>query len=190
MASNFTVIYDACVLYPAPLRDLLMHLALADLYRARWSNTIHDEWTRNLLANRPDLKPEAIARTRELMDSGVREALVENFEHLIPAIQLPDPDDRHVVAAAMHAGAELIITFNRRDFPEDELKKYNVTAQHPDDFVSDLFDLDAGRVLQAAARHRRSLKKPPACVDDYLNMLSAQGLIQTVNILRRYCAAI
>lgn len=101
MASNFTVVYDACVLYPAPLRDLLMHLALTDMYRARWSNMIHDEWTRNVLEHRKDLKPEAIARTRQLMDANVREALVENFEHLIPAIELPDPDDRHVVAAAM-----------------------------------------------------------------------------------------
>lgn len=66
MSSNFTVIYDACVLYPAPLRDLLMHLALTDLYRARWTDMIHDEWTRNLLAKRTDLKPEAIQRTRKL----------------------------------------------------------------------------------------------------------------------------
>jgi hypothetical protein len=105
-----------------------------------------------------DLKPEAIARTRQLMDANVREALVENFEHLIPAIELPDPDDRHVVAAAMHAGAELIITFNGKDFPAAELQKYNVSAQHPDDFIFDLFDLNAAKVLQAASRHRRSMK--------------------------------
>jgi len=55
MSSNFTVIYDACVLYPAPLRDLLMRLALTDLYRARWTDMIHDEWTRNVLRQRPDL---------------------------------------------------------------------------------------------------------------------------------------
>jgi hypothetical protein len=77
-----------------------MRLALTDLYRARWSNMIHDEWTRNVLENRKDLNVEAIARTRRLMDAHVREALVENFEHLIPAIELPDPDDRHVLAAA------------------------------------------------------------------------------------------
>jgi predicted nucleic acid-binding protein len=184
MASNFTVVYDACVLYPAPLRDLLMHLALTDMYRARWSNMIHDEWTRNVLKSRKDLKPEAIARTRQLMDAHVRQALVENFEHLIPAIQLPDPDDRHVVAAAMHAGAELIITFNRKDFPAAELEKYNVSAQHPDDFIFDLFDLNAAKVLQAAARHRKSMKNPPKSVEDYLDTLAAQGLTQTVNVLR------
>jgi hypothetical protein len=105
-----------------------------------------------------DLKPEDIARTRQPMDANLREALVENFEHLIPAIELPDPDDRHVVAAAMHAGAELIITFNGKDFPAAELQKYNVSAQHPDDFIFDLFDLNAAKVLQAASRHRRSMK--------------------------------
>jgi hypothetical protein len=92
---------------------------------------IHDEWTRNVLENRKDLNPEAIARTRQLMDAHVREAVVENFEHLIPAIVLPDPDDRHVVAAAMHARAELIITFNRRDFPAAELQKIRYVGATP-----------------------------------------------------------
>lgn len=55
MSSNFILIYDACVLYPAPLRDMLMRLALTDLYRARWTDMIHDEWTRNVLKQRPDL---------------------------------------------------------------------------------------------------------------------------------------
>lgn len=104
MSSNFTVIYDACVLYPAPLRDLLMRLALTDLYRARWTDMIHDEWTRNVLKQRPDLKAEDLQRTRSLMNSHVRDSLVTGFEHLIPSVELPDADDRHVVAAAIHGG--------------------------------------------------------------------------------------
>ena len=83
MSSNFTVIYDACVLYPAPLRDLLMRLALTDLYRARWTDMIHDEWTRNVLKQRPDLKAEDLERTRSLMNAHVRDSLVTEFEHLI-----------------------------------------------------------------------------------------------------------
>ena len=105
MSSHFTVVYDACVLYPAPLRDLLMHLALSDLYRARWSDLIHDEWTRNVLANRNDLNSDQLNRTRQLMNANVRDSLVTGFEYLIPSIKLPDPDDRHVVAAAIHSGA-------------------------------------------------------------------------------------
>jgi hypothetical protein len=81
MSSHFTVVYDACVLYPAPLRDLLMHLALSDLYRARWSDMIHDEWMRNVLANRPDLNREQLNRTCQLMNAHVRDSLVTGFEY-------------------------------------------------------------------------------------------------------------
>lgn len=119
MISNFTVIYDACVLYPAPLRDLLMRLALTDLYRARWTDMIHDEWTRNVLKQWPDLKAEDLERTRSLMNAHVRDSLVTGFEHLIPSVELPDADDRHVVAAAIHGGASLIVTFNLKDFPPE-----------------------------------------------------------------------
>ena len=159
MSSNFTVIYDACVLYPAPLRDLLMRLALTDLCRARWTDMIHD-------------------------------SLVTGFEHLIPSVELPDADDRHVVAAAIHGGASLIVTFNLKDFPPDRLKPYNLTAQHPDDFIFDLLDLHAARVCEAAANHRRSLKNPPKSVDEYLDTLLKQGLTQTVGQLREWKVAI
>jgi hypothetical protein len=135
MSSNFTVIYDACVLYPAPLRDFLMRLALTDLYRARWTDMIHDEWTDNVLKQRPDLKAEDLERTRSLMNAHVRDSLVTGFEHLIPAVELTDPDDRHVVAAAIHGGASLIVTFNLKDFPPEQLKRYNLVAQQFDTLV-------------------------------------------------------
>lgn len=188
MSSNFTVVYDACVLYPAPLRDLLMHLALTDLYRARWTDMIHDEWTRSLLGKRPDLKPEAVHRTRELMDMHVRDAKVENFEHLIQVVELPDPNDCHVVAAAMHAGAEVIVTMNVKDFPPERIDRYNMSAQHPDDFVVDLMDLNKSKVMEAVARHRKSMKKPPKSADEYLDTLAIQGLVQTVDALRPYAS--
>src|SRR5436305_1222930 len=129
--ANFTVIYDANVLYPAPLRDLLMCLALTDLFRARWTDDIHDEWIRNVLEARPDLKREQLERTRELMNANVRDCLVEGYQGLIPALTLPDPDDRHVLAAAIRANASVIVTFNLRDFPPDLLAPYGVETQHP-----------------------------------------------------------
>jgi len=190
MSSHFTVVYDACVLYPAPLRDFLMRLALTDLFRARWTDLIHEEWIRNVLAQRPDLKPEDLERTRTLMNAHVRDCLVTGFEHLIPSIELPDPDDRHVVAAAIHSGASLIVTFNVRDFPHDQLKRYNLAAQHPDDFVFDLLDLHPAQVCEAAANHRRSLKNPPKTGDEYLDTLLKQGLTQTVGLLREWKVAI
>ncbi len=190
MSSHFTVVYDACVLYPAPLRDLLMRLALTDLFRPRWTDMIHDEWIRSVLAQRPDLQPQAPERTRALMNAHVRDCLVIGFEHLIPAVQLPDPDDRHVVAAANHSGASLIVTFNLQDFPLEQIERYNLAVQHPDDFILDLLDLHPAQVCAAAASHRRSLKRPPKTSDEYLDTLLKQGLTQTVGLLREWKAAI
>jgi len=95
----FTALYDACVLYPAPVRDVLMHLALAAIYRAHWTNAIHEEWIRSVLKNRPDLTRVQLERTRDLMNAHARDALIQGFEDLIPSLSLPDPDDRHVLAA-------------------------------------------------------------------------------------------
>ena len=189
MSSHFTVIYDACVLYPAPLRDLLMHLALSDFFRARWSNMIHDEWIRNVQANRPDLSRDRLERTRLQMNHSVRDCVVSDFEYMISSISLPDPNDRHVVAAAIHCGASLIVTFNLKDFPDSALKTYNLAAQHPDDFIVDLLDLHPAGVLEAAASHRRSLKSPPKTADEYLDTLLAQGLTQTVAVMRQWTVA-
>lgn len=94
------VLFDACVLYPAPLRDLLMHLSLSGLFRARWTNEIHEEWINNLLEQRPDLNRIQLERTRALMNTHILDALVENYETLTPKLSLPDPHDRHVLAAA------------------------------------------------------------------------------------------
>jgi PIN domain len=103
----FVVLYDACVLYPAPLRDLLVRLANTGVVRARWSGMILDECFRNILEHRPDLKAEALERTRELMTRAVPDCMVTNFDALIDGLLLPDVDDRHVLAAAIRAGAGL-----------------------------------------------------------------------------------
>src|SRR5271166_4581634 len=109
----------------APLRDLLMRLALTDLFQARWTDRIHDEWTRSVLGNRPDITPESLARCRQLMDEHVPDCLVTGYEALISTLSLPDPDDRHVLAAAVHAGAGYIVTFNLDDFPASVLEQFN-----------------------------------------------------------------
>lgn len=115
MSSHYKVVYDACVLYPAPLRSLLIYLAMTDLYRARWSRQIHEEWIRSLLVQRPDLTREKLERVRDLMDAHTRDAVVENSESLIDGLTLPDANDRHVLACAIHCDAEAIITFNLKD---------------------------------------------------------------------------
>lgn len=184
--NRFTVVYDACVLYPAPLRDLLMRLALTDLYRARWSDEIHDEWITAVLRNRPDLSREQLERTRSLMNAHVRDALVDGHQPLIPALQLPDPDDRHVLAAAIRCGADLIITFNLDDFPEHTLASHGLGACHPDPFLIDQLHLDAVRVCTAMRQHRASLKNPPKTVEEYLATLEEQALTRFVQAVRPY----
>ena len=183
--ASFTALYDACVLYPATIRDLLMRLALTDLFRAKWSEDIHREWMSNLLANRKDLDPAKVERVRTLMDSNVRDCLVENYQVLIPALTLPDPDDRHVLAAAIRASADVIVTYNLRDFPEEVLRLYGIEARHPDQFVSHLIDLDEHEVLAAIREQRVSLRNPPIDPTEFLVRLERVELVQTVAHLRR-----
>jgi predicted nucleic acid-binding protein len=184
--SNFTAVYDACVLYSASLRDLLMHLALSDLFRAKWTEAIHEEWIRGVLKQRPDLKQQQLGRTRALMNAHVRDCLVTNYQELIPAITLPDSDDRHVLAAAIRSGADVIVTYNLSDFPANLLAKWGIEAQHPDRFIMHLLDLAPSVVCAAVQRQRRNLKNPPKTVDELLEAFGRQSLPQTVAALRKF----
>lgn len=181
--SPFTAVYDACVLYPAPLRDFLMWLGLSGRFRARWSAQIHDEWKRSLLKNRPDLTAEQLDRTSGLMDRAIPDALVVGYEPLVAGLALPDPDDRHVLAAAIRCHASVIVTFNEKDFPASVLGPIGLEAQHPDVFVENLFDLDEAAVVAAAQQQRQQLQNPPVDADRYLELLRRQGLTQTAKAL-------
>ncbi|MGV9007113.1 MAG: PIN domain-containing protein [Brevundimonas sp.] len=181
--SRYTVILDACVLYPAPLRDFLMELAAGGLFRARWTAEIHDEWIRNVLLNRKDLTEAQLHRTRDLMNGAILDCMVEDYSDLIPSFVLPDPDDRHVLAAAIKCGADAIITFNKKDFPPAAVDKYGIEILHPDTFLQHQFGLDAAKVIVAAQTIRGRLKNPPRSVEDYLDTLGAQGLTLTVGEL-------
>ncbi len=188
--SPFTAVYDACVLYPAPLRDFLMWLGLSGRFRARWSEQIHEEWKRNLLLNRTDLTRAQLDRTSALMDLAIPDGLVTDHEVLIAGLTLPDPDDRHVLAAAIRCNASVIVTFNDRDFPPAALSPFGIEAQHPDMFIENLFDLDPAAVVAAAQRQRAQLKNPPMNVDRYIDVLLRQGLVQTAKPLTIYQATL
>ena len=180
-----TAILDACVLYPAPLRDFFMHLALLDLFRARWTEEIHTEWIRNVLANRPDLRAEQLMRTKELMNAHAGDSLVIGYESLIENLILPDVNDRHVLAAAIHCKANFIVTFNLKDFPVSVLRSFGITPIHPDEFILSLIEIDAERVFSAAERQRKTLKNPPKSKSEYYETLVGNGLVRTVNKLRQ-----
>ena len=167
--SDFTVIYDANVLYPAPLRDLLLRLAVQDIFRARWTDRIHDEWIRNLLVNRPDLSPDRLNRTRQKMNENVRDCLIVDYEHLIPGLELPDSDDRHVLAAAIKVNAAVIVTYNLADFPGNLLAPFGIEAQHPDDFLVFQFDLNKAALVRAVRQQRAALQNPPRSAHETRN---------------------
>ncbi|MDX1837730.1 PIN domain-containing protein [Legionella taurinensis] len=180
---HFTVLYDANVLYPAPLRDILIQLATTRLYRAKWSNRIHEEWIRNVLKNRSDISREQLERIKKLMDSSVLDCLVENYEDIEGGLQLPDSNDKHILAAAIVSSCDVIVTFNIKDFPSEELDKYAIETQHPDDFLMHLTNLDLGKFCVAIKTTRMRLKNPPKNITEYLEILSNQGLTKTVLFL-------
>jgi predicted nucleic acid-binding protein len=184
--AQFTAFLDASVLYPAPLRDLLMEIALTDLYRAKWSDRVHEEWIVAVLRNRSDLTRGQLERTRGLMNAHVRDALVMDFEPLIETLSLPDPDDRHVLAAAIKGRADMIVTTNLQDFPLKELSPWGIEAQHPDEFLQHQFHLAQPVFLNAVKTVRARLKNPPYSVDEYLDTLRTQGLLATVRMVEPF----
>lgn len=184
--SPFPVVLDACVLYPSLLRDLLMHLAITGLYQAKWTDIIQDEWQRNLLINRPDLTQKQLIRTASLMNNALPDARVSQYEPLIKGIELPDLNDRHVVAAAIKSHAKIIVTLNLKDFPKESMDQLEIEALHPDEFISDLFDLNHALALSAVRRQRLSLTKPEININESFAALLRQGLPMTVKALEKY----
>ncbi len=166
-----------------------MHLALLDVFRARWTEEIHSEWIRNLLESREDLTIEQLTRTKNLMNAHVRDCLVENYESLIEKLTLPDKNDRHVLAAAIHCQAEVILTFNLRDFPKFELEKFRIEAIEPDDFIVEMFEDKAEKIHLVFERQLESLKNPPKTREELLQTLENQSLTKTTAKLRAIFAS-
>ncbi|MCB9767190.1 MAG: PIN domain-containing protein [Candidatus Omnitrophica bacterium] len=183
---NPIVLFDACVLYPAPVRDFLLQLSVTGLFRARWTKDIHNEWIANLLESRPDLNLKQLERTRDLMNLAVPDSLVTGYESHIPSLDLPDPDDRHVLAAAIEGNAETIVTFNLKDFPPASLHPFGLSAVHPDSFVLSFFNQSPISVSDSAKMVRNRLKNPAMSLDDYFERLSGSGFVETVAGLRAF----
>jgi hypothetical protein len=161
-----------------------MWLAMSGLFRARWSADIHAEWMDAVSASRGIPREQLTAR-RDAMDAAVLDACVTGYEELIEALKLPDPDDRHVLAAAIRCGASAIVTFNEKDFPEDALGKYGVHTRHPDDFILDVDGLSSGALIEAARHDLAHYKDPPLSVETYIEGLRACGVGRTADYLNR-----
>lgn len=184
-SARYTAILDACVLYPASLRDLLLSLARDGLYHARWSEEIETEWVRNLLLKRPDLDEARLRRTCALMAQAVPDSQVTGWEKLVGGLpDLPDADDGHVLAAAICGHADAIVTFNLDDFPAAVLAPFGVEAQHPDDFLLNQLDLNPIAALKSIKAMRARWRKPPVAALELVVSLEKLGLPLTATRLR------
>lgn len=177
-------VLDANVLYSAFLRDVLLRLAAAGLFLPYWTERIHDEWIRNLLANRPDISSAVLARTRAGMDRYFPGALVLGFEPFEARLAGVHPSDRHVAAAALKARAQHIITHNLKHFPADALQPHGPGSESPDDFVARLIQANLATVGAATVAHRTGLKGPAFTEAEYATAFRRAGLEKSASLLR------
>ena len=181
---TFTVLYDANVLYPNTLRDLLIRIAQSGTVQAKWTDAILDEMLTALRRNRSDIPAEKLDLLRDRMNKAVRDCLVFGYEPLIEGLKLPDADDRHVLAAAIKAGAQVIVTRNIKDFPPEDLQQWDLEAKSPDAFVLDQVHINV-RVVAASVRQIADSRiNPPEAVEDVVRQLERDGLVESVTALR------
>jgi hypothetical protein len=183
MSSNFTVIYDSNILFGSFLRNVMIHLAQAGIYRAKWTNDIHNEWMPRLMEKYPNVRVEDAQRIRGLIDASVPDCLVYGYKRIIPGLELPDAKDRHVLAAAIKAGAQVIVTRNISHFPHKILSEFDIEAQHPDDFILYQKDENLPAVIEQLRNCRMVLKKPPLSMDEFIEKFRKSDLQLTANWL-------
>ena len=182
-SARYTALLDANVLYPMLLRDTLLSLAVAGLYHARWTAAIHAEWTRHLAAKQPHMAA-ALPAIALQMNRAVPDCLVTGYEGLVDSIALPDPDDRHVVAAAIAGHADVIVTFNLKDFPREAVAPFGVDVQHPDEFVMNQLQLHKLAALSAIRKMRARWKNPERTAAELIAAMEQRGLPLSADMLR------
>lgn len=181
--ARFTVILDACVLYPAVVRDALMSLHFEGFFASKWTARIENEFVRSLLRDKPDMEEGRLRRTCEHMHANVPDWEVRDFEDLIGSLELPDPDDRHVLAAAIRGHADCIVTTNLVDFPPEYLARWDLEAIHPDDFIMLQLGLNPVQALKAFKSMRLRLRNPPMDAERFCDNFRWSGLLQTATRL-------
>jgi hypothetical protein len=161
-----------------------MWLAMSGLFRPRWSSDIHREWM-TAVNNAYGIPIEDLIVRRDSMDAAVLDSRVTGYEDLIVGLELPDPNDRHVLAAAIRCGATAIVTFNERDFPVESLEKYGIEARHPDDFILEVDGIDPGTLIDAAKSDLAHYVNPKLDVETYIEGLRVSGVPKTSDYLRK-----
>ncbi len=183
ISGRYTAVLDACVLFSRLQRDVLLSLAHADLYTARWTQEIENEWTSSLVKRYPnaaDKIPVVVDQMRE----AIPDCLIVDYELFIPSLQLPDENDRHVLAAAIRGNADAIVSLNTKDFPADVLSKFDIEIQTPDQFVLNQIMLHPPRALTAIKKMRDRWERPSMSASDMVDLFEKRQLPQTAAHLR------
>ncbi|MGN6603013.1 MAG: PIN domain-containing protein [Ginsengibacter sp.] len=178
---RFTAVLDTNVVYPVIVRDILFWFAYYDLYTPKWSEHIFDEWKR-VMKEKGVAEEEANKRIAKA-NSAFPDALVQNYKRLIDFLELPDKDDCHVLAAAIKTNANLIVTNNIKDFPEEYLQSFSLSAKTADDFLTDIIDLNQEQAVAAFKEMVLNKKNPKQDEFEVLNLLKNAGLKDTANYL-------
>ena len=177
---KYTVVLDACVLYPAKLRNLLLSLAERGAFHARWTQDIEDEWIRSLLRKgKQGITEEKLRRSARQMNEAIDDAVIDGYQYLIQSLDLPDQEDRHVLAAAIVGHADAIVTFNLADFPAAKImSEHRIEVIHPDDFVIFQYDLNQVAFLTTVKEMRELMKRPPLTAEQLARAFAVAGLPQ------------
>ncbi len=175
LADRRVALLDANVLFPFRKRDILLRFHHAGLFRARWSERILDEWTLNLVGQKPHLE-RSVRSQRHAMTEHFTEALVTGYEPLIGTLELPDADDRHVLAAAIRCCAQFVVTDNLTDFPAEVLAQFDIEAIDADGFLSRTFDLYPSEALDVLRTLREAYDNPPFTPSEFVRDLATKGL--------------
>lgn len=178
---RFTCVLDTNVLYPIEIRDILFWFAHFDMYTPKWSNHIFDEWEKVMRTK--GISDKEISKRIGNANAAFPDALVENYEPLIPGLVLPDEDDKHVLAAAIKTNANIIVTNNLKDFPKDYLATFGLTAKGADDFITDTIDLNQDRALEAFRKMVLNRTNPDLDEFEILDSLRKNGLKDSADYL-------
>ena len=184
MSRLVTAFLDANVLLPLPLADFLLRAADARLCRARWSADVQREWAHALSRQRPGADPRLLDARNAAMNAALPDALVTGYAALTATLSLPDADDRHVLAAAIVGGADVIVTYNLRDFPARALAKHGIKAQHPDAFLHGLIERGPREFAAIARQTIAAWCRPPVDIDDFFERLQRLRLHTAAAALR------
>jgi predicted nucleic acid-binding protein len=174
-ASRYTALLDANVLFGKLQCDALLSLAHADLYAAKWSADIQREWLVARLAKFPGTEQANLAKAQAMCEA-IPDCMVTGYEPFIQCLKLPDPNDRHVLAAAIVGHADAIVTYNVADFPLRVLEEHSIDLQTPDQFIVNQLTLHTPRAIKALRGMRLRWNNPKHTPESLVELFNQRGM--------------